>query len=428
VYVLGYLHLCVLPTRPFVGAYYAAQVGISLKAVSTPNRTFLGALLTALENLRSSVGSSDAITVESAASAYVENFALKVFASADNEDRHGVPTRKTAKKFLAASTFFDVLNVFEDHGAWEAVSSPCPFHSFLMKLISLFSSLFLSESVSRFRQHVEKARYAKWRAADISKALREGRQPTPVSPSGEPTETAIESAPALPDAFTGLTAAPSAHVSQELENPYATATLPSVSTAFDEGDALFEIPPVSAPVPINASDVQAQHAIPSGSPPMLPTHQVDAETPTEAPLPSIAPYESPAGMDMVQGPSRLTSIGAASLISSDTAVQRPNSPSHLIPQNSPPDASYLTGSPYASAPPLPPQPSAPPLPPPPSVSYVQISRPPPPPPEPSPPPELTPGLIAKAQKHCRFAISSLDYEDVQQARKELHAALAILGR
>jgi vacuolar protein sorting-associated protein VTA1 len=140
VYVLGYLHLCVLPTRSFVGAYYAAQVGISLKAVSTPNRTFLAALLTSLESLRSSVGSSDAITVESAASAYVENFALRVFASADDEDRRGLPTRKTAKKFLAASTFFDVLNVFEDRGAWEAVSSPMSF-SFLMKLIYLYHFL-----------------------------------------------------------------------------------------------------------------------------------------------------------------------------------------------------------------------------------------------------------------------------------------------
>jgi hypothetical protein len=66
---------------------------------------------------------------------------LRVFASADDEDRNGVPTRKTARKFLAASTFFDVLNVFEDRGAWEAVSFPCPFHSFLMKLISFSLSL-----------------------------------------------------------------------------------------------------------------------------------------------------------------------------------------------------------------------------------------------------------------------------------------------
>lgn len=41
--------------------------------------------------------------------------------------------------------------------------------------------------------------------------------------------------------------------------------------------------------------------------------------------------------------------------------------------------------------------------------------------------ELTPGLIAKVQKHCRFAISALDYEDTQQAKKELRAALAMLG-
>jgi vacuolar protein sorting-associated protein VTA1 len=42
------------------------------------------------------------------------------------------------------------------------------------------------------------------------------------------------------------------------------------------------------------------------------------------------------------------------------------------------------------------------------------------------PPDLTPQLIAKAQKHCRFAISALDYEDADQARKELRAALAVL--
>ena len=54
---------------------------------------------------------------------------------------------------------------------------------------------------------------------------------------------------------------------------------------------------------------------------------------------------------------------------------------------------------------------------------------------PAPPPvtvredsfELTPNIVAKTQKHCRFAISALDYEDVEQARKELRAALALLG-
>ena len=35
------------------------------------------------------------------------------------------------------------------------------------------------------------------------------------------------------------------------------------------------------------------------------------------------------------------------------------------------------------------------------------------------PAELTPQVIARAQKHCRFAISALDYEDPEQAVKEL---------
>lgn len=43
------------------------------------------------------------------------------------------------------------------------------------------------------------------------------------------------------------------------------------------------------------------------------------------------------------------------------------------------------------------------------------------------PVDLTAAVIAKAQKHARFAISALDYEDHEQAKKELRTALAILG-
>jgi vacuolar protein sorting-associated protein VTA1 len=43
------------------------------------------------------------------------------------------------------------------------------------------------------------------------------------------------------------------------------------------------------------------------------------------------------------------------------------------------------------------------------------------------PVDLTPDVIAKAQKHARFAISCLDYDDLEQARTELRTALAILG-
>ena len=64
----------------------------------------------------------------------------------------------------------------------------------------------------------------------------------------------------------------------------------------------------------------------------------------------------------------------------------------------------------------------------PSAVYSR-SRAPPPPPVPiqEDPVELTPGIITKAQKHCRFAISALNYDDAEQARKELRAALTLLG-
>ena len=410
---------CTIPTHLFVGAYYAAQVGISLKAIGVPNRSFLAALLTMLEGLRSTVGSSDAITVESASSAYVENFALRLFASADNEDRRGAATRKTAKKFLAAATFFEVLNVFEDRGPWEAVSPV-----FIMLFEALANTL--ARSPLEFTQHEEKVRYAKWRAADISKALREGRQPAPVLGGAE---AASEPVSAPPDLHEGSSDVPNTHVHHELQGPHSASA--SVPLAFPDDrsapdqhsafslDASLEIPPKSAPVPI--SGTTASHSTPVGSPSSpfstkssaskSRRHRTDSKT-----SPSSSPRASPT---LGQGRGRNTSLGSSSLKSSPTSTaHRSASPTHFIPRNSPPSTvPYLAGTPYASAP-------APPQPPP--VPYAPV----PPPPSllgTSPPPELTPGLIAKAQKHCRFAISALDYEDAEQARKELRSALAILG-
>ncbi|KAJ2968778.1 hypothetical protein NUW54_g13118 [Trametes sanguinea] len=43
------------------------------------------------------------------------------------------------------------------------------------------------------------------------------------------------------------------------------------------------------------------------------------------------------------------------------------------------------------------------------------------------PAELTPQVVSRVQKHCRYAISALDYEDAEQAIKELRTALRMLG-
>ena len=56
-----------------------------------------------------------------------------------------------------------------------------------------------------------------------------------------------------------------------------------------------------------------------------------------------------------------------------------------------------------------------------------VAPPPPPPVAPAPAPQPTPKQIAQAQKHCRYAISALDYEDFERARQDLLDALKIIG-
>ncbi|GIL77182.1 hypothetical protein Vretimale_3161 [Volvox reticuliferus] len=79
-------------------------------------------------------------------------FALRIFDNADRVDRAGRATERTSRAFYAASVFIEILNQFDS----------CVDNELL-----------------------EKQRYCAWRAAEILKAIREGRQPTP-PPSAAP--------------------------------------------------------------------------------------------------------------------------------------------------------------------------------------------------------------------------------------------------
>lgn len=81
------------PVIAYWSAYYAAQLGISLKAKDPASRDVLFALLSTLERMKKDIGSNDALDIESVSSAYIENFALRIFNMADNEDRSGSATR-----------------------------------------------------------------------------------------------------------------------------------------------------------------------------------------------------------------------------------------------------------------------------------------------------------------------------------------------
>jgi hypothetical protein len=76
---------------PVLGLYHAAQVGLATKP-SYP--AFLSALLGVLERMKEAIGPHDSVDVDSASIAFVENFALRVFTAADEEDRRGEATRR----------------------------------------------------------------------------------------------------------------------------------------------------------------------------------------------------------------------------------------------------------------------------------------------------------------------------------------------
>ncbi|MCO5552388.1 hypothetical protein L7F22_005899 [Adiantum nelumboides] len=82
---------------------------------------------------------------------YVEGFALSVFAKADKQDRAGRADLSTAKTFYAASIFIEVLRQFGP----------------------------LQPDLE------QKQKYAAWKAADIRKAISEGRKPVPGPPGGD---------------------------------------------------------------------------------------------------------------------------------------------------------------------------------------------------------------------------------------------------
>ncbi|KAJ7631048.1 Vta1 like-domain-containing protein [Roridomyces roridus] len=398
--------------------YYAAQVGIALKARDSPSRDFLFELLGSLEKLKEDIGPTDAIDIESASAAYVENFALRVFGMADNEDRSGAGTRSTAKKFLAAANFLEVLKTFPKTDVSET--------------------------------NEDKIRYAKWKAADIAKAFREGRKPTPgpanaypsieaelLELAGPPTSSSTATmkehfgAAFSTDSVQGSPPPQISVPSSSGSPPKARRTSPHMEPA-DIANANRNAPQTP---PENLAGLQpgswgGRGEATPGSWSTAATPGLSTTPQQELPDdPPSSPLHKGKGKERTGSGDSLESEGSKKVHFTPSVVDEtsPVSPVH----NPPWQGSTLfngthlpSGGLEPSAPPLPPHAPTPVVPPPPMFIPSPTLLSPPPPPEPV---ELTPTIVAKAQKHCRFAISSLDYEDAEQAKRELRAALAVLG-
>ncbi len=134
-------------------AYYcrqhAVQTGIP-NATTPATRECLSIILNDLEKEKKAMSN---FTKEEAYTICRE-FAFKVFDKADAVDRAGKSNKSTAKSFYAAASFLDVLNYFHKDQEGE-------------------------EKSDEVIEEEKKSFYAKWKATDILKAIREGREVQP---------------------------------------------------------------------------------------------------------------------------------------------------------------------------------------------------------------------------------------------------------
>ena len=153
------------------------------------------------------------------------------------------------------------------------------------------------------------------------------------------------------------------------------------------------------------------------------THEIVSSASEAEGSPHSAP---PVIQKITSPPNGLSSPPAPSTLLPSVPLAHPHIGGPPLPQfpvlPTHPTAGHAQGPPFP-APPAMPRPSAAAAPLVPAYGHNHIPR-----RSPSPPlPELTSTEIARIQKHCRFAISALDYEDANTARKELRKALGMLG-
>ncbi|XP_072218200.1 vacuolar protein sorting-associated protein VTA1 homolog isoform X2 [Leuresthes tenuis] len=131
---------------PVVAYYcrlYAMQTGMKLDSKTPECRKFLVKLMDQLESMKKELSESESITQEVVGNAHIENYALKMFLYADNEDRSGRFHKNMIKSFYTASLLLDVLSVFGE----------------------------LSE------ENIQHRKYARWKATYIHNCLKSGETP-----------------------------------------------------------------------------------------------------------------------------------------------------------------------------------------------------------------------------------------------------------
>ncbi|KAK5713533.1 hypothetical protein LTR15_011233 [Elasticomyces elasticus] len=136
--------------------YYILQQILSrqLHSGDEETQTYAVQLMDTLEAFKVANSANDAITDDLAAKAYIENFAAETFARGDEAQRTNKVTRQTADTFQAASTFIELLSI------WGTMED----------------------------EWVKRSKYAKYHAVRIAKAIKAGEDPNATNPVVEEPE------------------------------------------------------------------------------------------------------------------------------------------------------------------------------------------------------------------------------------------------
>ncbi|KIW23078.1 hypothetical protein, variant 1 [Cladophialophora immunda] len=396
-------------------------------------------LMDKLEKFKSEHAQEPAVTDDIVGKAYVEQFGLETFERADNAVRANKASRQTADTFQASATFLDLLQI------WGAVDP----------------------------EIAAKIKFAKYHALRIAKALKAGEDPNLSNP--KPQTPSEEALPALDPDDAEVRALEGDRIQSELarQSSIDQSLHPSRAPSVPLGSDVSPLPEQ------DPASFYTNRADPADISPLEPPSErkpsiggnyfpVVPSAPAEPVLPSPPATVGGAAPDLPSAPSGLGNINTdippapsePSLTSarSELGAALNHPPRH----QSPPLPPHRHGTPLQQAPvdhtaQIPPnfQPQVPPpqLPiNPPQVRHARGPVPPiphqqqapssiaaPSPIHPTrmavvPPPQSQPvsvevdeEAILKAQKHARWAISALNFEDVPTAIEELRGALACLG-
>jgi len=227
---------------------------------------------------------------------YVKNFAYKVFKTADDQDRAGQATKRTAKEFLEASVFFEIYGQFE----------PLP------------------------KEMEDLKRYAKWKAVSIGTALKNGETPTPGPLGFTPDNDAMPGFDDMSSAWPNLNmGSPATSLQSNLNG------IPSMGMSLQSNLNLPTNPPMNLPSvrPTLSSSPQ----LPQLS--NLPPHLSGNQLPSSNPPPSFSnqfPAQSPSPWTSLPQPAPQmppnTTQQKPTTLWNPTQIQHPQQPSNPVAQ------------------------------------------------------------------------------------------------